>query len=88
MSAKVLQFVRTQIPGRSPGEFTRELDTAYGRLSIPIAEVLLEFGEAGVLALVRLTGDVLAEIRAHKGAHGAAHTEELLAALSQQARKP
>jgi hypothetical protein len=86
MSATVLQFVRSQIPHRT--EFKAELDTAYWRLHLRLTEVLLETGESGVLALVKLTGDILAQVRAHKGASGAAHVEELLAALCRQARKP
>lgn len=89
MSAKVLQFVRTQIPGRRPDQFTMELNAAYAALHGRFTEVMMTHAanDVGVLALVRFAADVIAEVSDHKD-RSAEHLEMLLEALCRRARKP
>lgn len=68
MSAKVLQFVRAQVV-EQPRRLERgNLDTAYAALHGKFTEVMITHAadDVGVLALIRFTADVLAEVSVHK----------------------
>lgn len=69
MSAKVLQFVRTQIAEQQPRRLDeRKLDAAYAELHGKFTEVMMTHAadDMGVLALIRFTADVLAQVSTHK----------------------
>lgn len=87
MGAKVIH-IRSVISRRRSDEFKKELAAAYAALHGKFTEVMIHHAarDAGVLALVRFTADVIAEVGAHKG--GTVYVEELLAALGRRARKP
>ena len=84
MSAKVIP-IGTRV-SRKPSLERRKLDAAYHALAAKLIDVMLTHtdGDAGVLALVKLTGDVIAEVRARGRVRDA---EMMLAALSRRARK-
>jgi hypothetical protein len=87
VSAEVLQFVRAQIAEEQPRRLDkRKLDAAYAALHEKFTEVMITYAadDVGVLALIRFTADVLAEVSAHK-LDGAQHLELLLTTLCRRA---
>ena len=85
MSTKVVPFVQAR-SSRARGLDRRKLDAAYRALAAKLTDVMAAHmeGDAGVLAMVKLTGDVIAEVRARGRVRDA---EMMLAAICQRGRR-